>query len=582
LQLLRRGVVRDEVAVEWLRHQGYRSDVLGVFWALKDVIPPINDLIRFAVREAFPVAAGKPQFDEMKKWARMQGLTDYWVDRYWLAHFDRMPLSIAYRNVHRGFFNWEQFEHYLLLADIHPDDWEAIKRVAFEVPSLRELGYGFDVGVYSYDDIKKYRRWAGLSPEDAEKSAAAMVAYRTEAEREAVRRELLYLFSLGHISRAEFETELKNLGTNPYAIPLWIKRGELLARRRQTESGVNEPKTITRSDAQWLFEYGLRNEDWLRRVLKFLGYSDDAINAYVDQSKARIIERAKPAPVKKPRSLSISQLTRLTKAGKISPTELPSRLMAADYSKSDAEAIAQTIIEEVEKKPPYKQLSRAEVGKLYVFGVYKVADLYNWFLSQNYSPQDAQNLAVITAAEELLPKLSALYRNGWITAATIKDELIRTGLTSDMANLLTMTVVKAEQPARLAPERDLTKSEIVKGVKNGIIGINEGVQLLQSIGYDEWEARYILAISGVVAAGDPEGYWEMRKVAELYKKATGQPFVEIPDELISLERQLRDLRKQYDEAKKKMEAEEKIAELKLKIDSIESQMRTIIGKLKLS
>jgi len=99
------------------------------------------------------------------------------------------------------------------------------------------------------------------------------------------------------------------------------------------------------------------------------------------------------------------------------------------------------------------------------------------------------------------------------------------------------------------------------------------------LGYDEWEAWYLLAIYKVVEAGDPEGYWEMRKIIELQKKARGLPAKEIPDELIILEQEQRRLKEELDRLRKTGAPEEKIAEIANKLTLVENKMRTIIGKL---
>jgi len=579
LELWRRGVISDGMFVRALRRSGMPQSYADAVKALKNVIPPLSDLIRMAVREAFPVAPGKPQFDEMKKWAAKRGLSSYWVERYWLAHFDRMGLTQAYENLWRGHFDEDDFKHYLMLADVHPDDWDAILRVAYRPPSIRELGYGYDVGAYTRDDIVKYRRWGGLSPEDAEKAATALIVYRSEAEREACRRELMYLHALGRIDEATFRDELKKLLTSPDKIELWVERAHLYKERLAASTSPQEPPTITRATAQWLFEHGVWSEQQLRDALTGLGYTAESIEAYVLQSKQRIKEREEP---EEPKRLTLAQIEDLYEAGILEREEIAPLVVELGYSPGDAARITRLIVERVAEKlkpPPPRELSESDVVDAWEFGLYRLTDVEDWYRKAGYSDRDASLLARLVYLKYNVPLLRAMYRNGWINAEQLVQGLRELGIPAERVQDMAMTFIKYDEMYRVEKERDLTKSEIVKGVKAGILSPSQAVGLLMDMGYDENEAWYILAINKVVSVGDPEGYWEMRRVVELQKKARGLPAKEIPDELIELEKQWRMVKDEYEKARKTGESEVRIAELKQKLRSLEDRMRTVAAKL---
>lgn len=579
LELLRRGLLPKGMFLLALRRSGMPKPFADAVLELRDVIPPLSDLIRMAVREAFPVEAGRAQFEEMKKWAVKRGLSDYWVDRYWLAHFDRMSLAQAYENLWRGYFDEDAFKHYLMLADVHPDDWEAILRVAYRPPSIRELGYGYDVGAYTREDIVRYRRWGGLSKEDAEKAATALIVYRSEAEREACRRELMYLHALGRIDEATFRDELKKLLTSADKIELWVERARLYKERLAASTSPEEPPTITRATAQWLFEHGVWSEQQLRDALSGLGYTAESIEAYVLQSKQRVKEREEP---KEPKRLSLTQIEDLYEAGILDREEIPQRVVELGYSPGDAAIITRLIVERVEEKlkpPPPRELSESDVVDAWEFGLYRLEQVEEWYRKAGYSDRDASLLARLVYLKYNVPLLRTMYRNGWINAEQLIQGLRDLGIPEERVQDMAMSFIKYDELYRVEKERDLTKSEIVKGVKAGILSPTQAVGLLMDLGYDENEAWYILAINKVVSVGDPEGYWEMRRVVELQKKARGLPYKEIPDELIELEKQWRMVKDEYEKARKTGESEVRIAELKQKLRSLEERMRTIAAKL---
>jgi len=600
-----RGHISEETLREWMRYLGYKEDAINFLVKLAERIPPASDLITMCVREAFTpevyerVAPETPP--EFIEWMRKQGFSETWSRRYWVAHYRRMGVEQAWRAFYRGRFSKEQLETFLKYADIHPDDRAVLtdEKVMYDLPTIRELGYGYDVGVYTKEDIEWYRKAAGLSPEDARKAAEAMVAYRSEAEREALRREYMYAYARGEITLEDFRAKLEELKTSKDKIPLWLERAELYKRRTTKATPANEPLSITRSTAQWLFEHDVWTEEQFREALKELGYPDGAIEAYLEQSKRRKEER-KPEP----KRLSEAKLEDLAFYGIITEAEWRNGLIALGYTETDANKLIQLAKEEwarKEEKPKVRRLSESDVIDAYEFGLYGIyadEDYYRqmnyppdkirwyaehsvekWYLDAGYSPEDARLLARLVYLKYEVPKLRTLYRNGWINKQQLIEGLKELGIPEPRLTEMAMNFIKAEQPERLRKERDLTKSEIIKGVKSGVITPQQAVYLLMDLGYDEWEAWYLLAIYKVVEAGDPEGYWEMRKIIELQKKARGLPAKEIPDELIILEQEQRRLKEELDKLRKTGAPEEEIAEVANKLTLVENKMRTIIGKL---
>ena len=583
LELLRRGFIKEIIFRAWARQSGFAPPVVEALLKLKDRIPPASDLITMCVREAFTpevyerVAPETPP--EFIEWMEKQGFSEEWSRRYWVAHYRRMGVEQAWRAFYRGRFSKDELETFLKYADIHPDDRAVLtdEKVMYDLPTIRELGYGYDVGVYTKEDIEWYRRASGLSPEDAKKAAEAMVAYRSEAEREALRREYMYAYARGAISLEDFKAKLEELKTSKDKIPLWLERAKLYRDRMTKQPAQNEPLSITRSTAQWLYEHDVWTEEQFRNALKELGYTDEAIEAYLEQSKKRKEER-RPEP----KRLSEAKLEDLAFYGIITEAEWKAGLLALGYTEEDANKLIQLAKEEwarKEEKPKVRRLAESDIIDAYEFGLRTIDDVRAWYLEAGYSAEDADLLARLVYLKYEVPKLRTLYRNGWINKEQLIKGLEELGIPEPRRTEMAMNFIKAEQPERLRKERDLTKSEIIKGVKSGVITPQQAVYLLMDLGYDEWEAWYLLAIYKVVEAGDPEGYWEMRKIIELQKKARGLPAKEIPDELIMLEQEQRRLKEELDRLRKTGAPEEKIAEVANKLTLVENKMRTIIGKL---
>jgi len=598
-----RGVIDDATFTLMMRRSGLKQSTVDSLKSLLELIPPSGDLVTMVVREAFDPKYVVSAPDVFAENIAKKGFTRTWADRYWTAHFLPMGVTQAYDNLRRGFWTKDEFLEFLRIADIHPRWREDIYNVAFTPPTVREMGYGYDVGVYGIEDITKYRRWGGLSPEDAEKAAISMVAYRTEGERESVRREYLYAFSAGRISEAELETNLRELGTSAPATALWMERARLLRERQKKPDAQYEFRVPNPSEAAFAFENGLRTEEWYRQTLKALDWTPDRINLAVERSKFDIEQkRVKEAKVT-PRKITLAQIRDLYRLGKLTAEQMIIEMQKIGYILDDAKRITDLIIQlELEPKPPLK-MGRADAVRLYKYRLLGIPDsdmlmilqdmvikegpesptkaLFFMFIDAGYTTDDATKLTVWTVINDTLPTLTARYRKGWITPLQMYNAIVEIGIPDAKANEIMETIVKSEQPERTAKEKDLTKSEIIKGVKVGILTTSQGAELLQGLGYDEDEAWYILYINAVVQRGDPECYWEMRKVVETAKKARGEPSKDIPDDLIMLDLRLKDAKQKLEKLKEEKATEEEIGAQAVAVGQLETSMRVVIGKLKL-
>ena len=576
LRLLRRGDINTEAFNLWMTRLAMPKSAYDEVIKLKEVIPPLPDLIRFAVREAFGEHTYEEQYPAYESFATKMGLTKEAAGWYWWSHWIRISLSQMYDNLWRGYWDEEKFKSMLRLVDIHPDDRDDIYNVAFSPPTVRELGYGYDVGAYTREDIKKYRRWGGLSEEDATKASDALVDYRLEAEREALRREWMYLFSLGKMSEEEFRANLEAVFEMGDRTDLWVERGKYHAERLKKGEVPLEYRVVTSSEAKWMFVNNLRDEAWYRAKLADLEWTDERIDVAVE----RALEEMKPPEVEEVpptyRNLTVTQIKDLYGLEKITAAEVPAFLEFIGYSPTDAEMLAQSLIYEEEVPPPTRALTRTDIERAYDLGLIEDKDLIDAYIAFGYSREDAAFLALYTRVNVWYPDLKKLYSNGWITENEMYSALLDLGLPKERADVLMMLTVKFEAPARTASERDLTKSEILKGAKKDILTVTQAASLLMDLGYDEGEAAYLLVLNDVVVAGDPESFWEMKRVTEAYKKSLGKPAKVIPDQLLLLEQQVRQLRAEIEKMKEEEATEEELGERLITLNELEGRYRKLI------
>lgn len=103
-------------------------------------------------------------------------------------------------------------------------------------------------------------------------------------------------------------------------------------------------------------------------------------------------------------------------------------------------------------------------------------------------------VADMMLAQGLLQDLSAQYAKKWLTKEEVKTQLSAVGLSQDIQDRMYKWIVANGGADRLTKERDLTVSDITKGVKLGYLSEEEATDQLMALGYDESEARYKLAV----------------------------------------------------------------------------------------
>ena len=333
--MLWRGKLDEDQFRDVLAMTGYRDIYEEGFVELTHVIPPAPDLIRMVVREAFMPEMVVESPSIFAEYMTKSGYSKEWADRYWTAHFVPIDLRQAYENLWRGYWLKDDFMRALHIADIHPMWREDIYNVAFRPPGVRELGYGYDTNVYSWEDIRDYRRWGGLSLEDAEKAATSMVAYRTEAEREALRREALYDFTEGLDSEETLRVKLEAIGGRPEIIDLWVAR----AKYRTDRDVKRDLIKVVKDQAI----KGLISEVELREDLSTIGVVPERIEVYVLEVETRRARAVVAVTVEKRKLLTEAKLAKAWELGLIGDAEYISGLVERDYTEEDARLLIEIL-----------------------------------------------------------------------------------------------------------------------------------------------------------------------------------------------------------------------------------------------
>ncbi len=181
----------------------------------------------------------------------------------------------------------------------------------------------------------------------------------------------------------------------------------------------------------------------------------------------------------------------------------------------------------------YTWPTRVDVRRWWDMRTIDEAELRRLYSGMGYRGDNLDNYMLWTKVYTAFPDLIARWKNGWITIDDVKRELTGLGMPAARVEEMIQTKIKTVGPERVAKERDLTKTDIVKGVKNDVISWSEGVELLVDLGYSEDEADYILKINIEALTGSPANMQEFKDITQRYRKAVGLPSQPVSAELMA-------------------------------------------------
>ena len=143
----------------------------------------------------------------------------------------------------------------------------------------------------------------------------------------------------------------------------------------------------------------------------------------------------------------------------------------------------------------YEVPTRVDVRRWWDMRTISKERLREIYQHQGYHGEDLDDYVRWTMVYTDFPMMITRWKNGWITEQAVRDWLAGLDIPAERIDHFIEEKLKADQPERTAAERDITKTDIIKGVKQGVITRAQGIELLVDMGYSEDEADYILEIN---------------------------------------------------------------------------------------
>lgn len=223
-------------------------------------------------------------------------------------------------------------------------------------------------------------------------------------------------------------------------------------------------------------------------------------------------------------------------------------------------------------------ITRVDLRRMWDMRVIDEARLLRGNLDLGLVEQDARDLTLWTLVNNAFGDLTERFSKGWISEQDVQDELVTIGMSEERARELMETrLFNLAKPTRIALERDLTKSEIVKGVKKEIITAEVGEALLIEMGFDEPEASFILAIN-IESGESPEDEIEIRSLVQGWRKAAGLQSEAIPPTIIRARKAARKAKKTFQAAIDRKARDNELAPLSAEAGRLDVAFRRLANE----
>lgn len=289
-----RGKFTEARMKDELYQAGYNDERISALEEINKFIPPINDLIRFQVRDVFRETIVKQyKYDEgfkdieaaLKPWAEKLGVETDTLKLYWRAHWELPSLTSAFEMFHRGLMTEAELKDLITINDMAPAYVDKLVKIAYSPYTRVDVRRMYDAGVINRQQVKRAYLDIGYDEEHAENLTKWTEKDVLGEDLNLNKSEILNLYEQGSLTRAKAVTELQKLGYDAEESELILK---LEDNKTEQKLKDRDKKVISNQ-----FYYNQISRQEAEAALNKLGISEREKNLTLSEVEARIREKVK-------------------------------------------------------------------------------------------------------------------------------------------------------------------------------------------------------------------------------------------------------------------------------------------------
>lgn len=257
---LLRGLISEEDFDTRMTAKGWVIENINLLKQAIFFIPPVQDLITMAVREAFTpeIAERFGQYEDLPpafvENAAKQGVSKEWATNYWAAHWSLPSVQMGFQMLHRRVITEEDLNMLLRSADVMPFWRDKLIAISFspltrvDIRRMHKLGVLTDTQVFdAYQDIGYNKDNAQLlldftialnSPPVAEDDADLSTLTRTN---------IINFYKDGVLRRVAATSLLTGIGMSIDAADLFLDGADMEIQRKERKDQIEI--VLDRADA---------------------------------------------------------------------------------------------------------------------------------------------------------------------------------------------------------------------------------------------------------------------------------------------------------------------------------------------
>jgi hypothetical protein len=241
-----RGIITENNFDQLLKQAGWIQPDIA---ALKEGIygiPPVQDLVTMAVREAFSpdvISTYRTMEDYPQafgEYTKQQGISEEWAKRYWIAHWTLPSLEMGYEMLHRGVITDGELDLLMRTQDVMPYWRDKLKQISYNPLTRVDVRRMFDMGILSYDEVVRAYKDIGYNEENAQRLAQFTQQLatsndedETQTVKELTKSDVLQAYEDGTIKRDNAETMLKGIGYSIEATSIFLDAVDRKVKREE-------------------------------------------------------------------------------------------------------------------------------------------------------------------------------------------------------------------------------------------------------------------------------------------------------------------------------------------------------------
>ena len=264
-----------------LRKTGIHSHYFDVYKTLAHPIPPVNDLITMAVREAFtPEIAGRfGQYEglptEFVEAAQKKGVSKEWATRYWAAHWTLPSVQQGFAMLHRGIIGQPDLNLLMRALDIMPFWRDKLMQLSFKPLTRVDVRRMHLLGTLDEGGVNRAYHDVGYNDRNASLMTSFTVRYNRRSLAGFTQRDVIKAYINRYIEGSAATSILRDIGIKDSEIPNIMR---LAGYKRDWQGKDDAIRAISNR-----YRKGTRDLQQTKSALSQLGLASDYVSTLLAQ-----------------------------------------------------------------------------------------------------------------------------------------------------------------------------------------------------------------------------------------------------------------------------------------------------------